>query len=1256
METYLFKFSACLAIFWFVYVLILERQKMHHIKRFYLLGAFAAALIIPLLTITHYVEPTIATDFEVSPLFIEIEPYFIEIPQEQTPFWDLETVLWFVYGLGALLFGLRFIMNLRNMYRRISNNESVVKGSFIYVLLQDYRIPHSFFKYLFFNKSIYESNTIPKEVQLHEETHAKQLHSLDIIIIELLQIVFWFHPLIYMLKHHIKLNHEFLADEAVINKGIDTKNYQNILLQFSSNAQEHQLSSAINYSSIKKRFTVMKTQTSKTRIWISSLLLLPIIAILFYTFSTKEYIEKDNSDIIGAIEAELIEANALQMEFVDGASFKLMQEYREFMAKFKDTNMIIGEKYERAKIIYDDLMSEVQRNSADKYPEHRFPLRSLSKVEPKKPTSSQFESWKDGDKFAIWIDSKPVKNSELNKYNVNDIVHFMGSKIYKNARSAKYPQPFQFNLYTKSGFQKTYKEADSAKYHKLTERYSKAIGTYLKGSQTDNSELKILKAKADKLYQSFTKQEFEKYNISPAPPVPATQNKPKEILNISLNKTGELFVDGKQGDLQSLENTLKNLKIPSDYTFNFDLVEEAPFKKTTEVLKLLKTYNLVGNTNSNNQQQKVTKKELAEYNAWAKKIYSESKVLSSNAAFYPPINKQYLIKFSAIHERMSPQQKNQSIEFPFSGLEVKDSEYSFPLAPAIKQQIATKKQIAEYNAWAKKLNIAMAKANSDVNAYPIIKRKDVEKYKYTYNIMSVEQKKMSEAFPKSPPPPPRPSKPSTKGKTIKPVEIVIDKNNRLSLNGKSIEFEDLAITVGKLNEHFTIDERRKYIDASIILENNKSLTFAEIVQKELRKVEIYSAYIGYNENINKSGLSMKHVNLYSDLSVEEAKAKQEESLKDNNADSKPKKTSPWAISVGVNKVEYFDASTIKTGPIEINGATYYFEQKNGKTVYYDRYGEVVDINKIPPPPPIPNDATPEQKAKMKKATDAYMKANPNKVGQFETEDGEVFNVIEVPEDLQGSVNINRETYYYTTSNGKTKYHNRYGTEVKMDNLPPPPPATMDSELMETIYETPNPKDKTLKQTLEDYKKWKSNNEPTLIKEEKKLTQNQTNKNPSFLEFITEMEQKGATFYMDGKKISAEQAKTITKNNKGKNTEMITQKDADGKYIVKLSKRSKKNKLQRYLLPMVNGKALQTGVLPMTLNQLKNLELTLPNSKITSFKLKIPGIKTQQIKGNTINKDTLLNLNSIKIGDSISIFDIKHNNDSKISPVIIELIE
>src|SRR5690606_7076485 len=116
------------------------------------------------------------------------------------------------------------------------------------------------------------------------------------ILIELLQVIFWFNPFIYLIKHSIKLNHEFLADHAVLKQGTETLKYQSLLLAFSSNASEPQLANAINYSSIKKRFTVMKTHTTKKALWLRSLILLPLLAVLIYSFSERKVVEKETSE------------------------------------------------------------------------------------------------------------------------------------------------------------------------------------------------------------------------------------------------------------------------------------------------------------------------------------------------------------------------------------------------------------------------------------------------------------------------------------------------------------------------------------------------------------------------------------------------------------------------------------------------------------------------------------------------------------------------------------------------------------------------------------------------------------------------------------------------------------------------------------------------------------------------------------------------------------------------------------------------
>jgi beta-lactamase regulating signal transducer with metallopeptidase domain len=272
---------------------------MHNFKRFYLLSALVFALIIPSITVIDYVD-TVASNLQILEHTVNYE-INKALPQDTST--DKTTIgLWSMYILGFCVFLLKFSVNLSKIISKIKKNPKYKSEHFINVLVNNLMTPHTFFSYIFLDKNKFEHNDIPEEVLLHEQTHAIQKHSIDVIIIELFQIVFWFNPLIYFLKRDIKLNHEFLADRAVLNNGIQPAAYQTILLAFSSKASHYDLANAINYSSIKKRFTLMKTHTSKQTIWLRSLLLLPLIAITLYSFSERIEVEKEVSSNVVKIE------------------------------------------------------------------------------------------------------------------------------------------------------------------------------------------------------------------------------------------------------------------------------------------------------------------------------------------------------------------------------------------------------------------------------------------------------------------------------------------------------------------------------------------------------------------------------------------------------------------------------------------------------------------------------------------------------------------------------------------------------------------------------------------------------------------------------------------------------------------------------------------------------------------------------------------------------------------------------------------
>ncbi len=355
MEWYLLKSAACLLIFFVFYKLFLENISAHTFKRFYLLGGIAVSFLIPFVTFTTYVEiPQTANTVFTSVSANEV------IPAEERINY-LPYIIWTIYGLGVVFFGFRFFRNLFNIWRKIQQNPILKKRNFFHVLLQKKIAPHTFFSYIFLNKTKYEANEIPKEVLLHEQAHAQEKHSIDILFIELLRVLFWFNPLFIFLKRSMKLNHEFLADRAVLNQGTETSRYQNLLLAYSSTASTPQLAHSINYSSFKKRFTVMKTHTSKKAIWLRTLLLLPVVALMLYGFSSKQTIVKQTSQTETVSEKSKEKATKAQLALYN----KLAKKYN---AVAIEERKIPVTDLETLEDIYG-IMTTEQKNSAQPFPE-----------------------------------------------------------------------------------------------------------------------------------------------------------------------------------------------------------------------------------------------------------------------------------------------------------------------------------------------------------------------------------------------------------------------------------------------------------------------------------------------------------------------------------------------------------------------------------------------------------------------------------------------------------------------------------------------------------------------------------------------------------------------------------------------------------------------------------------------------------------------------------------------------------------------
>jgi beta-lactamase regulating signal transducer with metallopeptidase domain len=290
MILYLLKSGILLLIFYAVYKLWLENEKMFRFNRAYLLASLVFSFVIPLQLISF------DTSFSDKMSLIQLDELVIENGNqnlEAISFNDYMTVLiTVVYALGFVLLSARFVFGLYSFYKRVKNNEvQFVEGTQI-VLIDEPILPHSFWKSIFISKEAFENSKIPSELIAHEKAHLVQKHTLDILFIEVLQIAFWFNPLLLLYKKAIKLNHEFLADEAVNKEFGSVKSYQTLLLDFVSNKNTIALASNINYLITKKRLLIMTKKESPIKIVLKVFSVGVVYALLLFVFSTNAMAQK----------------------------------------------------------------------------------------------------------------------------------------------------------------------------------------------------------------------------------------------------------------------------------------------------------------------------------------------------------------------------------------------------------------------------------------------------------------------------------------------------------------------------------------------------------------------------------------------------------------------------------------------------------------------------------------------------------------------------------------------------------------------------------------------------------------------------------------------------------------------------------------------------------------------------------------------------------------------------------------------------
>jgi hypothetical protein len=274
---YLFKLSIALAAVYLLYRVLLQRHTFYRANRWYLLAYPLACFAIPLIDVGPLLpavpKATVLQWVPALPQTLTAAPA-AGAGGWQWPGWVL------AMGCGLLLG--RLLLQYLSL-RRIRRQATPLHHAGVTVYQVDKNIsPFSFGNGIYVNMHKHSEKDL-QEIIRHEYVHVKQRHSFDILLAELLCIVNWYNPAAWLLRHAIRQNLEFIADRTVLEGGVDKKTYQYLLLKVVGEPR-FRMVNAFNFSSLKKRITMMnKIKSSKSHL-LKFLFVLPLVAIMLLAF------------------------------------------------------------------------------------------------------------------------------------------------------------------------------------------------------------------------------------------------------------------------------------------------------------------------------------------------------------------------------------------------------------------------------------------------------------------------------------------------------------------------------------------------------------------------------------------------------------------------------------------------------------------------------------------------------------------------------------------------------------------------------------------------------------------------------------------------------------------------------------------------------------------------------------------------------------------------------------------------------------
>lgn len=289
---YLLEVQACFILLWALFYAAIGRGSNFAFSRTYLLLLPVLSFVIPLLNIPVFVKYVYLG--QVMPMgqltaeFSEIMPVAEEMPRNGISFRDAAIA---AATLGTIFFLFRFVLSLA-VIRRMSHKAKKITRNGISLYDSDKcQSACSFFRNIYINTQDMDPGYID-QIVAHEMTHVEMRHSYDRVYANIVHLLLWWNPVVWLWRRSLVEVHEYQVDRKVLDRGYEKAQYVNLIIRELTDLHP-EFVSGFSYSLIKKRLTMISKRTSGRSSKLGILAAIPVVGglMLLFSFTTRtEYI------------------------------------------------------------------------------------------------------------------------------------------------------------------------------------------------------------------------------------------------------------------------------------------------------------------------------------------------------------------------------------------------------------------------------------------------------------------------------------------------------------------------------------------------------------------------------------------------------------------------------------------------------------------------------------------------------------------------------------------------------------------------------------------------------------------------------------------------------------------------------------------------------------------------------------------------------------------------------------------------------